>query len=43
MRSINEFYFIFSSHLQPMGLNITILLVVTKDLAISPRCMPYDF
>ena len=26
-----------------MGLNITVLPVVTKDLPISPRFTPYDF
>ena len=26
-----------------MGLNITILPVVTKDLRFSPRFTPYDF
>ena len=32
-----------SSHFEPMGLNVAILSVVTKDLAISPRFTPYDF
>ena len=28
---------------QPMGLNVAILPVVTKDLPISPRFTPYEF
>ena len=38
--------YIFSSHLlivQPMGLKVAILPVVTKDLPISPRFTPYVF
>ena len=41
--SLERFFFFFSSHLQPMDLIITILPVVTKDLPISPRFMPYNF
>ena len=36
-------FFLFSSHLYPMDLIITIPPVVTKDLPISPRFTPYDF
>ena len=37
------FFFFFHLTLQPMDLIITILLVVTKDLPISPRFTPYNF
>ena len=36
------FSFFFSSHLLPMDVIITILLVVTKDFPISPRFTPYE-
>ena len=35
--------FFLVSHLQPTGLNVAILPVITKDLPIFPRFTPYDF
>ena len=40
---IGIFFFFLASHLQPMGLNITILPVATKDLPFCPRFTPYNF
>ena len=42
-RHPRRFFFFFSFHLKPMGLNVAILPVITKDLPSSPRFTPYEF